>query len=113
MSPGSAGPREKGTPHMARDLNVGPIDATDQAQWGMLLENLQGNILKGHGRNHTVHLLFRFSTADADANRDWIQRFARSYVTSAARQLVETRDFQQFGIPGRMFGNFLLSANGY
>lgn len=35
--------------------NTAPVSASDPAL-AALLQNLQGNILKGHGRDHTVHL---------------------------------------------------------
>ena len=41
---------------MTVDLsNTAPIDPSDP-QFAPMLQNLLGNILKGHGRNHTVHL---------------------------------------------------------
>jgi Dyp-type peroxidase family len=77
-----------------------------------MLQNLQGNILKGHGRNFSVHIFLQFK-AEPRIVRDWVRDFAAHYVTSAQRQLKEADEFRTYGIPGGLFGNFFLSAKGY
>jgi Dyp-type peroxidase family len=91
-----------------------PIDPEDP-KYERLLANLQGNILKSHGRNHAVHLFLTFPE-DADkigAVRDWIASFAARYITSAMRQHYETKEFKINQVSGRIFGGFYLSAEGY
>ena len=77
-----------------------------------LLKNMQGNILKGHGRDFSVHIFLQF-TADIRTVRKWIESFAKHYVTSAEQQLSETENYKKHGTPGGLFGNFFLSAKGY
>jgi deferrochelatase/peroxidase EfeB len=77
-----------------------------------MLGNLQGNILKPHARNHTVHIFLKFKV-EAAAVRRWMRDFAQRYVTSAQLQLKEARDFRLYRIPGKLFSNLCLSANGY
>ncbi len=97
---------------MTVDLsNAAPIDP-DDPQFAPMLQNLQGNILKGHGRDHTVHLFLEFRPAEAHFHTN-LRRTATQYVTSAAQQLHDTRHFKDFGIPGGLFGNLLLTARGY
>src|SRR5215210_1499129 len=97
---------------MAIDLNnSAPIDPTDP-QFATMLENLQGNILKGHGRDHTVHIFVEFD-CDAAAVREALTSLAGEVVTSAAQQQIESEQFKAFGIPGAMFGNVFLTAKGY
>ena len=77
-----------------------------------MLQNLQGNILKGHGRNFSAHLFLQFKAAPRLV-RDWVRDFAAHYVTSAHRQLKEADEFRTYGVPGGLFVNFFLSAKGY
>ncbi|MEL6929785.1 MAG: hypothetical protein AAFO95_14245, partial [Cyanobacteria bacterium J06600_6] len=35
------------------------IDPNNPGKYEVLLQDLQGNILKGHGRSHSVHLFLR------------------------------------------------------
>jgi Dyp-type peroxidase family len=91
--------------------NTTPLDeslASEQA-W---LAHLQGNILRGHGRDHALHIFFAF-VADAEAVKVTLQQLEATYVTSALQQYIETRRYKVLGIPGRLFGNLFLTARGY
>jgi Dyp-type peroxidase family len=98
------------------DEELSPIDPEDP-KYERMLANLQGNILKSHGRNHAVHLFLTFPDAqDTDKInkvREWIAGFAARYLTSALRQHYETKEFKINRISGRIFGGFYLSAEGY
>jgi Dyp-type peroxidase family len=61
-----------------------------------LLDNLQANILKGHGRNFAHHLFFQFDVEKVNLAKDWISQFASSPggITSAEQQLETTADFK-------------------
>ena len=97
---------------MTVDLsNTAPIDPSDP-QFAPMLQNLQGNILKGHGRDHTVHLFFQLQS-DPNTVGPALVALASRYVTSAAQQLRDTQQFQDFGIPGGLFGNLFLTKHGY
>lgn len=96
---------------MPVDLNDKRINVKDQ-KYRKMLANLQGNILKGHGRDFTAHLFVRF-TAEKDVVRAGIVNLAAKYVTSAQKQLEETDQFKRLRIKGRMFGNIFLTASGY
>ena len=99
---------------MAIDLDTQPvpIDPDDQ-QLSAMLTNLQGNILKGHGRDHTVHIFIKLKGGDQAEERKRLGEIAERFVTSALRQHRESKQFRQFGIPGSLFGNLFLTANGY
>jgi Dyp-type peroxidase family len=90
--------------------NQQPIDPADPAH-ATWLSNLQGNILRGHGRNHTVHIFARLPDQMAAARALVVE--LTKHVTSARKQEVERQEFKDFHIPGSIFGNFFLSANGY
>ena len=82
------------------------------AKYRKMLENLQGNILKGHGRNHAVHLCVGF-TAEPQAVAAWMRDFAKGYVTSARQQLDDSKLHKRQKTHGRLFGNLFLTAAGY
>ena len=89
-----------------------PIDpATAEVQ--TLLSSIQGNILKGHGRDRTVHIFVRFDETNVEKLRNKLVSFAERNVTSALQQHIESEQFKKFKVPGALFGNIFLTANGY
>jgi Dyp-type peroxidase family len=76
------------------------------------LENLQGNILRGHGRAHSVHIFLSFKKDKKEEVNQWIKKLA-DHITSAKQQLDEATQYRQYGIPGRLFMSFFLSSTGY
>src|SRR5262245_19743618 len=95
---------------------IGPIDQNALVDLREPLQSLQGNILQGHGRDHSVHIFLCFKTdKKPDVKRDitrWIKGLAKR-ITSAQRQLDETEQYRQRKIPGQLFMSFFLSASGY
>jgi Dyp-type peroxidase family len=92
----------------------GQINLDDPAVMPVL-EDLQGNILRGHGRDH-VHLLFlrfRDGATNVAAARAWLSDLGRRNITSARRQIAERRDFKRLAIGGGLFTNLLLTRAGY
>src|SRR5262245_54444080 len=96
---------------MAVDLTSTGIDLSDP-KYELFLIQLQVNILNAHGRDHSTHLVLRF-TAQPKAVKQWIQNFARARLTSARKQLEEAKRFRETGQPGDLFVSVFLSANGY
>jgi deferrochelatase/peroxidase EfeB len=79
------------------------------------LENLQGNILQGHGRDRSVHIFLRFKKSQESEVKGWIKGLAEAdRITSAQRQLLETQRYRRDkSRRGGLFLNFFLSAKGY
>jgi Dyp-type peroxidase family len=77
-----------------------------------LLRNLQGNILKGHGRDHTWNVFFTFGSS-ARASRRLLRQLGNGFVTDAYKQLLATEAFKATGADGGMFCAVFLSAKGY
>ena len=96
---------------MAVDLSQTDIDPS-RPEFRRMLENLQANILKPHGRKESNLLVLRFTGEQKDV-RAWIRGFAREEVTSMRQQLDETRAFKEDGTPGRVVTSVALSACGY
>lgn len=94
----------------------GPLTEHDIQELKPILRNVQGNILRAHGRNRSVHILlhFKHDTLDPEKTKikKWISHCAQ-HITSAQRQLEESHDFRAYNIPGRLFCSFFLSATGY
>lgn len=95
--------------YVAQDANKSqakPPDLTKTAinrkDYANLLNDLQGNILQDHGREHAV-LLFVSFHGNSQAVKKWIREFASAYVTSAAKQHDRKK----------MFGGIYLSASAY
>lgn len=78
-----------------------------------MLQSLQGNILKGHGRVESLHVFFRIDPGRAHAMRRALRAIANFHATSAYRQLLETEAFKANGTPGATFVAVMLSHTGY
>ncbi len=78
-----------------------------------MLEDLQGNIVKSHGRECSTHLLLEFDTTDVAAVKKWIASVVAPMVTSAMAQQQATAAYHSEGVNGGLFANFALSADGY
>ena len=77
-----------------------------------IMANLQGNILRPHGRDHAVHIFLEFRHDKMKEAKKWIQQIS-DVVTSAQQQNQEAHDYRHFGIPGGTFCSFFLSIKGY
>jgi Dyp-type peroxidase family len=88
-----------------------PIDVSD-AKYAALLNNLQGNILKSHGRHFSVHTFFKFGT-NVEAAKTAIKTLRQQgFILSAAEQAAQTERFKQPNAVQEVFGTLLLSARG-
>jgi Dyp-type peroxidase family len=88
------------------------IDPTDQST-KHLLGDLQGNILKGHGRPHSLNIFVSFLAGKTDSVKGWLTSFADTFLTTADEQWTETKRFKETGVPGNLFINMFLTSSGY
>lgn len=90
-----------------------PLDPMDVSKLKFLY-NLQGNILKGHGRDHTTHIFIRFKEGqDKLTAQKWLKGFAENYVTCFQQQLKERELYNRNKTPGSLFASVFLSKKGY
>ncbi len=77
-----------------------------------LLDDLQANILKGHGRSQAVHLFLSFDTNKKAAIRAAIHQLS-GHIKTAKQQLVEAEQFHATQHDGGTVRCFFLSFAGY
>ena len=75
-----------------------------------LFSKLQGNILKGHGRDHTANIFVKFTAPVADVKR-WLHSYV-SNITSCKQQLKANELFKSKNVSGGLFATVNLSATG-
>lgn len=76
------------------------------------LSNMQGNILKGHGRDHTTHIFLRFKAGCEEQVKEWIGELSGE-ITSFKKQLRDRELNKRNQLPGGLFTAFFLTAEGY
>ncbi len=84
------------------------------------LNDLQGNILKGHGREHTANLFYQFPAGKIAEAKDFLKRLVEdNLVRSAKSQLEDTRAYNHAKAAGEelpvspTFYAVMLSKKGY
>ncbi|MBS9389642.1 MAG: Dyp-type peroxidase [Dolichospermum sp. WA123] len=88
------------------------IDTENPGKYTDLLSDLQGNILRGHGRDHTVNLFLQFKPNQVQQLKAWIKVFAEK-ITSAQKQATEAQLYRTQKIAGDLFVNFFITRKGY
>src|SRR2546428_131060 len=91
-----------------RDTDTEP----SRSEYRKMLENLQTNSLKPHGRKESVHVLVRFD-AGQQAVRAWIRECDRREASNARKQIHETGNYHDHGSRGGLVAGFAISAAGY
>jgi Dyp-type peroxidase family len=103
---------------MTLNLNASLQWTATTAAQKTALADLQGNILKGHGREHTVNTFIQLDPADRAGNRTFVRALGAS-VTNALGQLTGAAAFRaakRAGKKAKASGPFValfLSATGY
>jgi Dyp-type peroxidase family len=75
-----------------------------------MLNDLQGNILKGHGRRFTSNLFLKFDPTKAQEAKSFL---AALELTTALEQLLAAERYKEGGPGGGDFYSLLISACGY
>lgn len=78
-----------------------------------MLSNMQGNIIKGHGRDHTTHIFICFRIGKEKKAKQWIRNLAEEHITSCKKQLKERELYKRNKTDGDTFMSLFLSSEGY
>src|SRR5205809_1052767 len=97
---------------MAINLNEPLAWTRANADERAMLDDLQGNILKGHGRGDTASVFLRFDRQKPDDAKSFIRVISTS-VTSAGKQFADSAAYRRESESGGLFVAFFLSAAGY
>ena len=96
------------------------IDLTKPLKWDgakneekTLLENLQGNILKGHGRDNVTVLFVRFKADEVAGAKTFLRTVATQHLRSALIELEQAKKFKADGTPGDTHVSIALTAACY
>jgi len=88
-----------------------PLTPTEVQNFTIALDNLQGNLLKSHGRDRARHIFLSF-TGSAVSIRQFLATMGVHHIVSANQQIAQTLEHKAKGT-NRMFEQVLLSADGY
>lgn len=78
-----------------------------------MLQALQGNILKGHGRDYTANIFFKLDPAKQLESKRMLRQLANERLTSAYKQLIDAKRFKKTGRDGGLFVHLALTFKGY
>lgn len=78
----------------------------------LIANDLQGNILKSHGRGHTSHIFFKFNPDKITQAKSFLKNFAKNDVTSAKQQMTDIAAFKK-DRKERFFTNICLTVKCY
>ena len=85
-----------------RDLTLDPF-----------LSNLQGNILKGHGRDNTTNLFIKFNEGQQDRALAWVHQFAEKTIVSCKEQMRQRELFQRNDVVNGLFAGMYVTPSFY
>jgi Dyp-type peroxidase family len=86
---------------------------SNNQQFSEMLNDLQANILKHHGRDFAFHLFLTIKSGKSIEARNWIADFATAKVTSTAKQLIDSKIKKVNDIDGGTVYTFSLTSFGY
>jgi Dyp-type peroxidase family len=95
------------------DLQASLAWTTAEGDNLVMLQTLQGNILKGHGRNEVAIYFLKFDQTEVAATKRALRELANFHLTSAFRQLRDAATFKETGKSGGPVVFFFLSSQGY
>ncbi len=95
-------------------LSLTSKDGIDlSAPFQPMLNDLQANILKGHGRDFAYHIFLNIDKNKIADSKKWISQFAKTHIMSAAKQLEGRKNHKERNEDGGPVYGLSISAAGY
>lgn len=94
-------------------LTLEETRVSNNQQFSEMLNDLQANILKHHGRKFAFHLFLSVKNGKSHEAKNWIADFATSKITSTAKQLVDSKIKKVNDVDGGTIYTLSLSSSGY
>jgi Dyp-type peroxidase family len=88
------------------------LEVNDLAN-AQIYNNMQGNILKGHGRDHATMIFISFKSKSMESLKNTLFEYSETYVTSFYKQLWERERFKRNNVPGDTFGAIFITKKGF
>jgi Dyp-type peroxidase family len=96
----------------ALDLTQSSVDP-ENPLFQPVLNDLQANILKGHGRRFAYHIFLQLQAGKIGEAKKWISDFATNRITSAWKLEQGRQRFKKTGADGGAVFTLSISATGY
>lgn len=102
------------TTNLADFLDKTCLETTDLGN-AEIFKSMQGNILKGHGRDHASMIFIRFKEKEMvgiEHVKEMLGDFVEEHVTSFYKQLWERERYKRNKVPGDTFGAIFFTKAG-
>ncbi|MEO6733633.1 MAG: hypothetical protein ABIN01_20590 [Ferruginibacter sp.] len=97
---------------MKLDLTLSNVDPGNPT-FQVMLNDLQANIIKGHGRKYAYHIFLKLKPDKVADAKSWIARFSKEHITSAFKLEQHRQAWKTSGIDGGPVFTLSISATGY
>lgn len=94
-------------------LTLEETRVSNNQQFFEMLNDLQANILKHHGRDFAFHIFLSIKNGRSSEVKNWIADFATSKITSIGKQLIDSKIKKESDIDGGTVYTFSLTSSGY
>jgi Dyp-type peroxidase family len=97
---------------MPLDLTLTGVDSLSPV-FEPMLNDLQANIIKGHGRDYAYHIFLQLQPDKITDAKSWIANFAKTNIISALKLEEGRKSWKSAGIDGGPVFTLSISATGY
>jgi Dyp-type peroxidase family len=96
---------------MALTLNETRVNNSNK--YSVMLDDLQANILKHHGRNYAYHFFLTINIKYISESKKWISDFAKNKISNTSKQLIDSTEYNKSKKDGGTIYTLSISNFGY